>query len=242
MALRLVNEEEITALQESQRTLIERIAEYEEQIRLYREQMERLKESVSFLQNMSSLWYRPQWGANYSGWEYMEFDLSRPRENTPIYAFGFGFVIESSTGQAIIRLNDVSAPAIDTRKVRALQAFFYEMYLSNEAQADTALKMWVCHDIRAWYSLAPEFRRSYTDYDVINISNTTPFTDQEYAISGNYVTVIQSSGTWSIKFNKVDKPGLKLERGDVIQMDFDRIFVSGAGDGGLIQLYIGKES
>lgn len=190
---------------------------------------------------------RPSDAAMYDGHTGVQefiFDLSKERVDEEIFCHGFGYAVEECNGIATIRFNRRDSEKISLRRQRALAIHFNRFYLSNPAQPGGVLKFRVFQDVRAFFHLTPQTRRSYNDYDVLVISNATPFTDVLYETWGTSLTVMQSSGSWYLKVNDKTKPALYLEKGNVLQIDFDRLYISGLGDGGStpIKIYIGRET
>ncbi len=174
----------------------------------------------------------------------VSLDLSEPRNNAEILVAGFGFIVDELNGTAYMRLNRPDNEILDLRKVRSHAAHFARVYITNDAQPGGILRIRFFTDVRAMFHLTPQVRTRYRDYDVLTIYNNAPFTDQEYRTWGTSLTVMQSSGTWSLKLNDTKKPALTLDKGQVITMDFDKLYISGNGDGGPapIQIYIGRET
>ncbi|MEM4409324.1 MAG: hypothetical protein QXI19_11355, partial [Candidatus Caldarchaeum sp.] len=124
-----------------------------------------------------------------------------------------------------------------------LAIHFNKFYISNEACEGGVLKLRVFQDVRSFFHLSPQVRQSYRDYDVLSFYNNVAFQDKLYNVWGTSITVMQSSGTWSLKVNDPQKPALSLEKGNVLQIDFERLYITGNGDGGAspVRLYIGRE-
>jgi len=158
----------------------------------------------------------------------LEIDLSTARDTVQIHDYpGFGFVVERLDGTAYLKLNRATtSDVIDLVHTREFHGFFENIFLTNTAQPSSKLRLRILYDFRAVFSQHQEIWPRFRDYDLITLSNAAPVTNQEIQVSGHAITVMQSSGTWTLRANSPTKPALTLEKDKVWQIVFDRLYFS----------------